>query len=177
MRINTFHRSATRPVNKPRLGCAPYVQPVNRVADTIAALHRAVALLVEHGDDDVHQIATALDLWSEQTPGDDCVALDVILGLGAMWRSDRRRDARDAALLRLRERLCPLLYGRAAARAVTTAVRRYEASTWRHDRLARRRPDGIPGLAYDVLAHGAAVQGPEQMRHLFPVQQQVAAAG
>jgi hypothetical protein len=137
-------------------------------ADDIAAVDRAVLLMLERGDDGVRWFAAALRLWSGQAPGPDVASLDACLGLKSKWRFNRALADRDAALLRLRARLCPSLPGRPAARSVIDAVARYATTSWPHDRRDRRRPDGIAGLCYDVLAHGAAVQGEEQMRDLFP---------
>jgi hypothetical protein len=136
--------------------------------DIAAAVDRVVLLMLERGDDGVRAFASSLRLWSEQGPGPDVVDLDVILGLKPKWRFHRALADRDAALLRLRARRCPLLSGRPAARSVIDAVARYAMAGWRHDRRDRRRPDGERGLVYDVLACGAVVPGEEQMRDLFP---------
>jgi hypothetical protein len=124
-------------------------------ADTVervGAIGRAVALMVEHGDAGVMEVATAVADWLDQP--DATVTLDVALGLPATWRSDIRRGRRDAALIDLARRRFPGLEGREAARAVATAARRYEGSSWPRDRRANRRPDGLSGDLFDVLSHG-----------------------
>jgi hypothetical protein len=73
-------------------------------------------------------------------------------------------------LVRLHERHFPNLHGRAAARAVSHAVSRYQGTAWPRDCRARRRPDGLSGDCFDVLVlcHGS-LPGEDTLRHLFAV--------
>jgi hypothetical protein len=92
--------------------------------DTEQSLHRSIAVLVERGGECL-VVADALARWAAQPPG-EALTLDAILELPHPWRAQRQRALRDAALQRLRDRLCPTLYGRTAAQSVTDAVRRYQ---------------------------------------------------
>jgi hypothetical protein len=120
--------------------------------ERMAAIRRAVALMVEHGDAGVLEVARGVGNWLDQPDAE--VTLDAALGLPPGWRSDVRRHQRDAALLDLISRRYPGMEGREAARAVATVARRYEGSSWPRDRRANRRPDGINGDIFDILVQG-----------------------
>jgi hypothetical protein len=92
------------------------------ILDRVAAIRRAVALLIEHGDAGVLEVARGVADWLDQP--DAAVTLDAALDLPPAWRCDVRRLARDAALLDLVRRRYPGLEGREAARAVAAAARR-----------------------------------------------------
>jgi hypothetical protein len=136
------------------------------ISSRIKELRRAALALVETGDDALARIADAIDACLSAAP-DTPLTFEQALALPPTWRSDWRRAERDAAWLRLRAQCCPQLKGRAAAHAVADAVRRYEGTAWRRDREACRRPDGLHGLCFDVLAHGGGSIGEETLRRLF----------
>lgn len=121
--------------------------------DRVHAIRRAVALLVEHGDDDVRSVAAGIAQWVNREPGDD-TAMAADLDLPPCWRTDWRRAERDLRLLDLSARWFPGLSGRAAARKVWEAASRYETTSWPRDRRAGRRPDGMAGDLFDVLRLG-----------------------
>ena len=120
--------------------------------ERVRAVRRAVALLVEYGDAGVLEVARGVADWLDQTEA--ATTLDAALDLPQGWRSEVRRLARDAALLDLVRRRYPGLEGREAARAVASVARRYEGSSWPRDRRANRRPDGLNGDLFDILAQG-----------------------
>jgi hypothetical protein len=122
------------------------------ILDRVAAIRRAVALLIEHGDAGVLEVARGVADWLDQP--DAAVTLDAALDLPPAWRCDVRRLARDAALLDLVRRRYPGLEGRETARAVAAAARRYEGSSWPRDRRANPRPDGLNGALFDILIRG-----------------------
>ena len=120
---------------------------MDRVADTIAALQRAIVVLARSGD---AEIAYAIDAWLALPPQEK-ISFEQAIGLAPTWRSDERRAARDAALRELRTRHFLHLSRRQAARAVAAALLHYETTAWPRDRRDRRRPDGVNGYCFDAL--------------------------
>jgi hypothetical protein len=121
------------------------MDPVTQSAsDTVAGASRVAAMLRATGDADAERYARALDDWLAGAPWDAAV------GVAGGWRAEIRADARAAALNALAVAHAPLC-GRPLAEAITTAVRRYEASSWPWDRKLGRRPPGLSGAAYDFL--------------------------
>jgi hypothetical protein len=135
------------------------------IASRIAELRRAALVLIETGDDALARIADAIDAWASATPAAP-ISFEQALGLPPTWRADVRRHFHHAALLHLAQRNFPDLHGRACARAVSAAVRRYASSGWLHDHREHRRPDGLRGDCYDVLMLGEP-PGEEVLRRLF----------
>jgi hypothetical protein len=125
--------------------------------DDIAALIRAGA---QSGDPGAARAAEALDAW---LAGND--PLETSLGAAPGARSARRQRQREAAIRNLAQRL-PVASARAVAASVHRFVRRYEAGPWPRDRAVRHRPDGIAGLAYDILQHGD-LPGEDRLRRLL----------
>lgn len=147
------------------LGGLWYFLDMSDATDTVAIIRRAVTALIECGDDAVLPIADALEQWVSQGPGEVC-SLDRLLGVPVTWRADMRRHRQHAVLVDLAERYFPQLHGRAAARAIAAAVRRYEGTGWPRDRRANRRPDGLVGCIFDALSQGP-LPGHETLRRLF----------
>jgi hypothetical protein len=122
------------------------------IVERVAAIRRAVAVLAEHGDAGVLEVARGVTDWLDQAEA--ATTLDAALDLPPGWRTELRRHQRDAALLDLVRRRFAGMEGREAARAVATAARRYEGSAWPRDRRANRRPDGMNGDLFDILIQG-----------------------
>jgi hypothetical protein len=78
----------------------------------------------------------------------------------------RRRQV-DAVLGRLVAALGPFSGCRAAGRALEAALDLYRAAGYRQDRATGRRPPGVNGLAFDVLATGCPT-GFEWLRKNIP---------
>lgn len=116
---------------------------------TVGALRAVRDLLLEQPDTRLYVIAYAINAWIRDG-GDFSQAL----GLPHGWRAMHRRELRDAALIDLVRRRFPEMEGRAAARAVAAAGRRYEGGAWPRDRRAERRPDGLNGDFFDILSLG-----------------------
>ncbi len=108
-----------------------------------------------------HVLAEAISLWLAGA------SLDDALNLAPGWRQHVRDKARTTALRRLAG-LLPAGSARATAQAAATLIARYEATAWRRDRAAGRRPAGVPGAAYDVLAAGPAPSAATIRRVLRP---------
>ena len=135
-----------------------------RAAVTIAdGLHRTAARLLDLADADCQRLGAAVLAWTNDAAP---ISFDAALGLPSGWRDLVRRERRNAALIGLAERRFPGLAGRALAAAVASAMRRYEASSWPRDRRAGRRPDGMAGDIFDLLALGETLSE-SRMRSLF----------
>lgn len=130
----------------------------------IEAIRQAIGVIVDHGPPAVWPVARGLMLWLDQAEA--LVTIDDALELPRRWRSEARRRQRDMALIELRARHFPALWGREAARAVGAAVRRYQTTSWPRDKCAGRRPDGLHGLSFDLLSV-AELPGEEVLRRLF----------
>jgi len=118
-------------------------------AAPITALRAVRDLLVDHGDATLLPVARAIDDWLANGG-----SFAGALGLPPTWRSDARRSARDAALLRLARQHFPNMAVQTAALAIAAAARRYEGTAWPRDRQKHRRPDGLRGEIFDVLSLG-----------------------
>jgi hypothetical protein len=115
----------------------------------VEAVQRAVQILLEQPDPAAARLAWALDAWL--ATGAD---LAECLGMARGWHAAWRQGQRDRALREMAARYFPALGGRPLARRVADAVAAYAARSWPRDRAARRRPDGLNGLAYDTLLAG-----------------------
>lgn len=87
------------------------------------------------------------------------------------WREDAIRR-RDAALRRLRDRVCPTSGITARARRIAEMLRRYAGSTWRIDREHAAMPAHYAGTAQEQLWRafktGAAMPlGERQLRTIL----------
>lgn len=122
----------------------------------IDALRMVQAALLEREDPASAMVANAIAAMV-----DDGLGFEEAMNLVPGWRSAARLRARDAALLGIAARRPGLSY-RALAAEVETTCRRYEATAWPRDRDNDRRPDGLHGLLFDLLAAG----GPPGNRHL-----------
>ncbi len=118
-------------------------------SDTASRVSRVVTLLNSSDDADATWFGEALALW---LAGADLAAA---LGLADGWRlvvAQRRQEAALTALVAA----TGLPSCRAAAREIEQRLARYQATAWRADSAAGRRPGGTTGLLYDHLAAGGA---------------------
>lgn len=127
-----------------------------------ADLRDAIAHLAT-GSPACRRVATALDAWRQ---ADDAVTLERALGVGDGWRRAQRILARDAILAEIAVKHFGGMTGRRGAAAIVLAVSKYEAGAFRVDQAAGRRPDGLRGLLFDLLATGAPTLGEEAIRRL-----------
>lgn len=133
------------------------------IADMVAA---AAHCLQEHGHD---TIAEALAKFLIGTD------FEAALGLRQGWRAHPRYVARQTALAALLAALPATPFAAQAARQVFVALRRYEATGWKLDRPAGRRPKGLSGLCYDFLAVSRLLSA-ERLRRMLPPDQLVTKA-
>jgi hypothetical protein len=129
--------------------------------DPMADLAAAGRLLARSGDAAALRVATALEEWRSSAE----ITLEEALGRAPGWRAAWRLRRRDEAALRMALQF-PNLSDRALAVRVTKVVSRYETSAWRRDRVSGHRPDGVNGLAFDILIHGG-LPGVEHLRRLL----------
>src|SRR5260370_3883802 len=118
--------------------------------DPMADIVAEVRLLAESGDPAALAVAGGLDAWRRS----GAIWLEEALGRAPGWRVAWRLRRRDEALRRLALQF-PDLSGRALAAELHRVVTRYGACAWRRDRDSGHRPDGVNGLAFDALIHGA----------------------
>jgi hypothetical protein len=129
--------------------------------DPIAALRIVRELLLQRDDQASRMVATAIH-------GMLIEGLSFEIGMGLMpgWRGTAQRCARDHALAEIAAAFFPRSCVRQLAREVATALLRYGATAWPRDKAARRRPDGLRGLLFDVLMAGPP-PGFSQLRNIF----------
>lgn len=113
----------------------------------VDVLQDAARFLIDHNHPAGTLIAAAYDRALAGEP------LEEALGHYGAWRHAYRARRRNAALAALAD-CFPGMQGRRLAAAIGSAVRRYAATGWERDRARGRRPDGISGLCYDLLAVG-----------------------
>jgi hypothetical protein len=132
--------------------------------DNLAAnLQRVISMIAGSGDHEMLHIADALKIW---IGGTDSVRLEDAFGVAGNWRSARRRHRRDEIYIEIARTNFPDLTGVPLARAIAAAIGRYEASSWRFDRDNGRRPAGLNGLVFDLLALGGRRLDVEALRKL-----------
>jgi hypothetical protein len=129
--------------------------------DPMADIAAAVRLLAQSGDAGALRVAAALEAWRSSAE----ITLEEALGRAPGWRAGWRLRRRDEAALRMALQF-PNLSDRALAVKVDDVVNRYETSAWRRDRVSGHRPDGVNGLAFDILIHGG-LPGIEHLRKAF----------
>ena len=134
---------------------------MTRILEQIGTIRGAVAALAEVAPPSALPLVQALSDWLA-----DGIDLAATLGLPQGWRADYRRASRDKMLHDLAGRYFPTLAGRPLACAVALAARRYQGSSWPRDRKSRRRPDGLPGMLFDILSVGE-MPGVERLLQLF----------
>jgi hypothetical protein len=119
------------------------------IADPLAVVRAARAVLVAHDDPAAVAMAWALDTWLE-SGGDFAVAL----GLPAGWHCARKLRERDDALRQLASVHFPTLRGWRLARALRVAASDYQAHRWAADRATGRPANDADRLLYQVLSWG-----------------------
>ena len=134
---------------------------MNAILEQIQTIRGAVAALAELAPPAALPIVQVLSAWL-----DDDTDLAAALGLPPGWRAEHRRAARDRLLHELAGRYFPTLAGRKLACAMALAARRYEGSGWPRDRKGGRRPDGLPGIIFDILSLGE-MPGVERLLQIF----------
>ena len=99
-------------------------------------------------------------------------SLPAAMGAPWGWRATAQHQARDDAIRQLHAQHFPELVGRAAARAVGGALRRYQSTSWPRDRRSHRRPDGVDGACYDLLTLADRVPSEETLRRMFAAERE-----
>ena len=133
--------------------------PLDALA-TITRLRRLVIRLAADKDEDAAWLGDAIEMWLGG------VQWEGALGLGPHWRTELARARRNRAIAELLQYF-PAMSIRQRAKAIAQAVRRYETTGWKRDRQSRRRPDGVRGAVYDLLAIGAGVPDECQLRRII----------
>jgi hypothetical protein len=127
---------------------------------TVTRMRRLAVRLADRSDEDAAWLGDAVEMWL------DGVSLEAALGLGPHWRIELARAQRNRAIAKLL-RYYPAASIRQRAKAVVQAVRRYEPTGWKRDRQSGRRPDGVRGALYDLLAIGAEIPDECQLRRII----------
>lgn len=127
-----------------------------------ADLKRASAILAA-ADPTLLYIADAWAIWIGAR---DSVTFEDAVGAARNYRSALRRRQRDALYCKIGQTCFPHLTGLPLARAIIAEIDRYQTSSWPRDRDNGRRPTGINGLIFDLLALRAHMLDAEALRKL-----------
>lgn len=131
----------------------PTTRPCGAATDAaiVAAMRRAVLLLVEHGDAEVVRVAAG---YAQFLDAEDVTTLDAEVGLSSGWRQGERKRVRNELLIYIAGRHWPDANDRQCAKKLHAAARRYEAAGWIRDRRTKCRPDGLNGEIFHLLTLG-----------------------
>jgi hypothetical protein len=126
-------------------------------------MHRVIASLAASGDPGLLRVADALKVWLD---GADSIRLEDALAVAGNWRSATRRRRRDEIYQEIARTIFPDLSGLPQAKAIVTAVSRYQSSSWIRDRNSGARPIGMNALIYDLLALDERLLDSEALRKM-----------
>lgn len=115
----------------------------------VAAVRRAIEVLVDRNEPAVTMVAHALAEWLARP-----ISLDDAMFFEPGFRTEYRRAAQRAAIRWMARQYFPGMKIRPAAHEVWRAVSRYETTSWSWEKMPQR-PEGIAGAAHDVLAQGS----------------------
>jgi hypothetical protein len=132
-------------------------------ARIIANLAKATEALAATGDADLVEVADALAMFL----ANDDLTFEKALGLRPGWRVFALRQERDRLICALAsDKRYAAMGGRALAAAISTDLRRYEASSFPRDRRSGHPPSGLNGAFFRVLEYGDA-PGAEMIRKIL----------
>jgi len=114
-----------------------------------ARWRHAAQVLASSGDPIAADCAYRLAIWLDR--GTD---FETAAGFPSGWRCERERARRHELVRTLAREHFANLAGRELATSVYLAAIRYEGSAWLRDRKSGRRPPGMSGAIFDVLAAG-----------------------
>lgn len=121
------------------------------VAVTLGRIRRVIGLLIELDDPDAAWLGEVLATLVDLRGNDNASTFADAVGLPPRWRQSARIEDRDCRLRELAARHFPDLTGRPLAAAIEKAARANGRSA---DARAGRRPAGLQGDIFDILALG-----------------------
>lgn len=119
-----------------------------------AVIDEAIEVLALSGRPNAIRMADALDQY-RRLPA---VSIEACLGAADNWRAAEQLRHRNEMLVDIARQHFGAqdfgAIGRTAARQMLAALTRYEAGEYHQHLEANRRPDGVRGRLYDILALG-----------------------